>query len=209
MEGEWDVFADEVLITCDEPQVYSAAEGVNLISKRQEILAREREREFSMYATKDMGGVEKAPIYNFPSVYCEDTKQYLCTWCNANALGQDSKKYTRISIPLIPSSDMRYSGCARQVAPALPLSLSLSSFLTLLFFTPTPPHPLCIHLFLPLPSSMILLSLSLMLSPSLASPHPPCQIPPTPTASLGQTVRFRFQESLMRVFDPEAAWQVC
>ena len=71
--------------------------------------------EMRMYASKDFT-VQKAPIYNFPSVYCEDTKQYLCTWCNANALGEDSKKYTRISIPLIPSSDMRYSGCARQVA---------------------------------------------------------------------------------------------
>mmetsp|Transcript_4742 Transcript_4742/g.11995 ORF Transcript_4742/g.11995 Transcript_4742/m.11995 type:complete len:586 (+) Transcript_4742:46-1803(+) len=97
-----------------DTQVYSTEEGLKLTLAKKKIEAREKEKERQMYAGKRKEK-EAAPMHNSPTVLCEDTRQYLCSWCNRHALGPKGKGYTRISIPLIPSSQMRYSGCARQV----------------------------------------------------------------------------------------------
>jgi hypothetical protein len=100
-----------------ESKVYSVTDGVKLLSAKKSILEREKAKELQMYQNAGHVGArrEKPPLYNFPTIFCEDTKQYLCSWCSRNALGPNSKSLTKISIPLMPSSAMRFSGCARQV----------------------------------------------------------------------------------------------
>mmetsp|Transcript_10160 Transcript_10160/g.19867 ORF Transcript_10160/g.19867 Transcript_10160/m.19867 type:complete len:589 (+) Transcript_10160:54-1820(+) len=109
--------AAKTLLEADS-RVWNVEEGLKKVGKKKEIIAREKARELASYAQPgDKGQLKekiKAPIYNFPSVYCEDTSQYLCSWCSHHALGPSGRSMTKIAIPLIPSSEMRYSGCARQ-----------------------------------------------------------------------------------------------
>jgi hypothetical protein len=101
-----------------ESKAYSVAEGLKLVTAKKSMIEREKKKELLMHQNAgNITGAKriKPPLYNFPTIFCEDTKQYLCSWCSRNALGPNSKSYTKISIPVIASSTMRYSGCARQV----------------------------------------------------------------------------------------------
>ena len=50
----------------------------------------------------DLDGSRRPPLFGLPTVYCQDTGQFMCAWCNKFALREkDRKKLTRYSIPLV------------------------------------------------------------------------------------------------------------
>ena len=90
-------------------------EAYNLLKNEKAQRAKGREREILYFAGKLHDDSKRPPLFGIPTVFCQDTNQFLCAWCNKHALREkDRKSLTRYAIPLVQSSALRYSGCARQ-----------------------------------------------------------------------------------------------
>ena len=90
-------------------------EAYNLLKNEKAQQAKGREREILYFAGKLHDDSKRPPLFGIPTVFCQDTNQFLCAWCNKHALREkDRKSLTRYAIPLVQSSALRYSGCARQ-----------------------------------------------------------------------------------------------
>ena len=70
-------------------------------------------------SSSDLDGSRRPPLFGLPTVYCQDTGQFMCAWCNKLALREkDRKKLTRYSIPLVESPPLRFAhGIQAQMLP--------------------------------------------------------------------------------------------
>lgn len=95
--------------------VYSVEEGLRFLQSQRKTMAKEKRDEIMYYGGWKQDQLAKPPVFGLPTVYCVNTKQFLCSWCNRHGLSDEARKaYTRFSLPLVLSSTLRYSGCARQ-----------------------------------------------------------------------------------------------
>ena len=69
--------------------------------KRAQMAAKKREVLLYSGALKN-SGVGRPPLFGLPTVYCADTEQFMCAWCNKHALrAKDRKGLVRYVIPLV------------------------------------------------------------------------------------------------------------
>jgi len=96
---------------------FTTEEGIKLFTLQRKTEQENRKKELLFYQGKniDPGATSSAPLYGLPTVFCTDSQQFLCSWCNRYGLSkEDRKRLTRFSLPLLESSELKYSGCSRQ-----------------------------------------------------------------------------------------------
>jgi hypothetical protein len=94
-------------------EAYSEDQGLELIRHEKKVMIAEKKKEVLYYSGRlmkqDLDGSGRPPLFGLPTVYCADTEQFLCAWCNKHALREkDRKGLVRYAMPLVTCTICMY-----------------------------------------------------------------------------------------------------
>jgi len=91
-------------------EAYSEDQALQLVRHEKKVMIAEKKKEVLYYSgqlmQQELGdGGGRPPLFGLPTVYCTDTEQFLCAWCNKHALREkDRKGLVRYAMPLVSSA---------------------------------------------------------------------------------------------------------
>ena len=106
-------------------EAYSEDQGLELIRHERKVMIAEKKKEVLYYSgqlmQQELGdGGGRPPLFGLPTVYCTDTEQFLCAWCNKHALREkDRKGLVRYAMPLVSSACGARVYCAGTLQPLI------------------------------------------------------------------------------------------
>jgi len=63
-------------------KAFTTEEGLNLFRLQRSQEIQNRKKELLFYQGKTTSLEDNSPLYGIPTVFCVDTQQFLCSWCN-------------------------------------------------------------------------------------------------------------------------------
>jgi hypothetical protein len=91
-------------------EAYSEDQGLELLRHEKKVMIAEKKKEVLYYSGRlmkqdSLDDSGRPPLFGLPTVYCADTEQFLCAWCNKHALREkDRKGLVRYAMPLVSSA---------------------------------------------------------------------------------------------------------